>query len=258
MAWSGLIGPVVTARGRQAVAAAVMVTRKGTDMSTETILENVVPSRADLERLCHGASGVVLRSCTLDGLDLSRLDLSDWRFEKCTLSRARFTGARLEDVTFANCRAAAVSFAGASLSDTTVAGGDFGNADFLGARLSGVRFERCKMTGANLTEVAALDVTFEEVLLVLALLPKFSFRKAALQGVDFSEADLRQCDFRDAVLSDCSLRNANITDCRFQGTDLRGADLGGVKLTDAPKFKGAVISRRQAGELLGQLGLKVM
>lgn len=227
-------------------------------MHTETILENVAPTRAELDRLSHSSTAVVLRSCDLDSLDLSRLEITNWRFEKCNLSRSRFIGARLEDVTFANCRASAISFVGATLTDSSVDGGDFGNADFRGARLSGIKFARCKMTGANLSEVAALDVVFEEALLVLALLPNFSFRKASLRGVDFSEADLRQCDFREAVLTDCSLRDANITDCRFHGTDLRSADLGGVKLTDASRFKGAVISKRQAGELLGQLGLKVL
>lgn len=227
-------------------------------MSIETILENVAPTRAELERMSGLSEGAVFRSCNMQGLDISRLDITNWHFEKCDLSHSRLTGAQIEGVKFTNCRASAISFAGATLTDTSVSGGDFSNANFLGARLSGIKFEQCKMTGANLSDVAALDVVFNEVLLVLALLPKFSFRKARLVGVNFSEADLRQCDFREAVLTECSLRDANITDCRFHGTDLRGADLGGLKLTDASRFKGAVISRRQAGDLLGQLGLQVL
>jgi uncharacterized protein YjbI with pentapeptide repeats len=44
---------------------------------------------------------------------------------------------------------------------------------------------------------------------------------------------------------------------RFDGADLRGADLGGLRLGDARLFRGATISRDQAGKLLGELGLNV-
>jgi hypothetical protein len=39
---------------------------------------------------------------------------------------------------------------------------------------------------------------------------------------------------------------------------LRGADLGSLQLADASRFKGAIISKKQAGELLSGLGLKVV
>jgi uncharacterized protein YjbI with pentapeptide repeats len=97
----------------------------------------------------------------------------------------------------------------------------------------------------------------EDVLLVFAILPKLSFRKVTLTRVNFSEADLRSCDFREAIFDDCSLRDANLENCKFEDADLRGADLGGVRLSDARRFKGAHISKRQAAELLAQLGLRV-
>ncbi len=46
-------------------------------------------------------------------------------------------------------------------------------------------------------------------------------------------------------------------DARFQGADLRGADLGGLRIGDAAVFKGATISREQAGQLLREFGLNV-
>jgi uncharacterized protein YjbI with pentapeptide repeats len=64
-------------------------------------------------------------------------------------------------------------------------------------------------------------------------------------------------DFRATVFEDCSLREANMADARFAGADLRGADLGGLRLMDAPLFRGATISRDQAGRLLSELGLDV-
>jgi uncharacterized protein YjbI with pentapeptide repeats len=59
------------------------------------------------------------------------------------------------------------------------------------------------------------------------------------------------------VLTGCSLRDANLTDARLEGADLRGADLGALRLADASRFKGAIISKRQAAALLSSLGLKV-
>jgi uncharacterized protein YjbI with pentapeptide repeats len=78
-----------------------------------------------------------------------------------------------------------------------------------------------------------------------------------LTRVDFSDADLNRCDFRDAVLDDCSLRDAHLVDSRFENADLRGADLGGIRLTDMRRFKGATISKQQAATLLAQLGRQV-
>jgi fluoroquinolone resistance protein len=115
----------------------------------------------------------------------------------------------------------------------------------------------CKMVGADLSETKAMGLEVEDVLFTFRLLPKMSFFKITLKQIDFSEADLRSCDFRETVFKECSLKNANLTDCRFERADLRSADLGGVKLTDAKRFKGATISKRQAADLLSQLGLQV-
>jgi uncharacterized protein YjbI with pentapeptide repeats len=94
-------------------------------------------------------------------------------------------------------------------------------------------------------------------LLINARLPSWSFRKQTLCRIDFAQADLRACDFRMAVFEECSLRDANMAGSRFESADLRGADLGGLRLMDAALFRGATISREQAGQLLGELGLNV-
>jgi uncharacterized protein YjbI with pentapeptide repeats len=77
--------------------------------------------------------------------------------------------------------------------------------------------------------------------------PRIAFAgdRAQLDGVDFQGADLRDADFKDAVLTGCSLAEANVTKARFDGADLRGADLGNLQLSDASRFKGAIISKKQ-------------
>ena len=120
-----------------------------------------------------------------------------------------------------------------------------------------MQFKDCKLTGADLSEVRALGLTFERCLLISANLRKMSFRKERLDGLDFSEADLGGADFRDAVFEGCSLRGASLPLANFKGADLRGCDLGQISLKDAPLFRGAVISPRQATDLMRGFGVTV-
>ena len=74
---------------------------------------------------------------------------------------------------------------------------------------------------------------------------------------ELADADLAGCDFRDAVFNGGSLRNANLKGARFENADLREANLGGLKLSDVKLFQGALISTRQAAEVLAEMGLRV-
>ena len=114
------------------------------------------------------------------------------------------------------------------------------------------------LVGADFTDARTVDLTFEEVMAIDARLPKVSFRDRRLTRVDLSGALLEGADFRDAVFEDCSLRDAQLARTRFEGADLRGADLGGIRLGDAAHFRGAIISRAQATMLLQELGLRVL
>jgi uncharacterized protein YjbI with pentapeptide repeats len=60
------------------------------------------------------------------------------------------------------------------------------------------------------------------------------------------------------LFEECSSRDAALDGSRFDWADLRGADLGGLRLQDASRFCGATISRVQAGQILGELGLKLI
>jgi uncharacterized protein YjbI with pentapeptide repeats len=106
-------------------------------------------------------------------------------------------------------------------------------------------------------DARTLGLRFANCLLVNARLTGLSFRKDQLEGLNFQGADLAAVDFRDAVLIDCNLCEANVTQARFEGADLRGAQLGALRLTDAARFKGAIISKHQAADLLCGFGLTV-
>lgn len=227
------------------------------DLFSDRSVREVALTRTDIERLCASKSPSHLIDCDLEEADLAGLDLPGWTFERCNLRRADFTGSKLEGTVWRSCRAAFAQFIGADLSDATVIASDFNNCVLRRSTLTAATFERCKLTGADLSDAKALDVRFEEVLLIHAKLPGYSFRKQSLKKIDFGQADLRKCDFRDTTFEACSLRDAVMTGSRFDGADLRSADLGGLRLIDASLFRGATISREQAGQLLSELGLNV-
>lgn len=224
---------------------------------TRIMIEGGTPGRAELASFAAQGKPVHLIECDFEETDLSNLDMSGWRFEDCVLKRTNFTGATLEEAEFLSCRGAFINFTAARMVGSVLAKCDFNNGQFTGASVLQVSFIGCKLTGADFTRAHSTGVVFKETTLSAARLPGFSFRKDTLERVDFSMADLVKCDFRNAVFSGSSLRESNLSDARFEGADLRGADLGGLKLSDARMFKGATISRDQAGTLLSQLGLIV-
>jgi uncharacterized protein YjbI with pentapeptide repeats len=200
---------------------------------------------------------VHLVDCHFEDTAITRLDLTGWRFERCNLRRARLDDTRLEGSYWQSCRGGLAGFPGADLTDARFVSCDFNNAGFRGAQLSGTMFTGCKLTGADFAEARTLGLTFAETLLIGASLVGHTFRKQIMDKVDLSQADLRRCDFRGAVLVDCSLRDANVSGARFENADLRLADLGGIRLVDATLYRGAIISHKQAGQLLAELGLLV-
>ncbi|PVM72348.1 pentapeptide repeat-containing protein [Caulobacter radicis] len=195
-------------------------------------------TRADLETALRAVRGPTrFIGWALPGAELDGLDLHGCHFTKCRAAQADFSHADLTETVFDHC--------------------DLSNTMWRGARLSATQFTDSKLTGAELEEVSSLATVFSRCLLVNACARNLSFRKQILEGIDFQGADLAGCDFRDAVFLDCSLRDANLSQARFEGADLRCADLGSLRLADASRFKGAIISKAQASLLLSGLGLKV-
>ncbi|WP_247138243.1 pentapeptide repeat-containing protein [Neorhizobium sp. BETTINA12A] len=228
-------------------------------MSEQSPIEVSEQRIGRVEALGFTAAGgpVILNGCILEEADLSGLDLQRWEFRNCRMTTVNLRAADLEGAKFEGCRGPFANFSGANLAEVEFRNCDFNNAAFLEAKMNDTRFVGCKLTGANLTRIASLGLSFKETILAQARLPALSFRKSRIERVDFGMADLSKCDFRDVVFDGCSLRDTGLVDARFEGADLRGADLGGLKLIDARKFKGATISRQQAGDILAELGLKV-
>ena len=61
-----------------------------------------------------------------------------------------------------------------------------------------------------------------------------------------------------SLLASMAFCGCELTGARFDVADLREADPGGLKLSNAKQFAGATISTRQAAELVRGLGLNVV
>ena len=64
-------------------------------------------------------------------------------------------------------------------------------------------------------------------------MPKISFRRANLAGVDFQHASLFGCDFTDGVLDNSTLHHANLSGAILRGATLLNADLRWAHLSGA-------------------------
>ncbi|MFS1291983.1 pentapeptide repeat-containing protein [Pseudomonas piscis] len=195
----------------------------------------------------------------LSGQDLSRSNLAGAHFERCSFSATNLTAANLANSRWTSCRAGQATLRSAVLTDARFERCDLNNTLWQRSKVAHVQFEGCKLTGANFADVSALGLGFSDCLLNSAMLSGISFYKAQLYRIDFSEADLTYCDFRKAVfIEGGSLSLARVNNARFDDADLREASLQGLRLVDAKLFKGAIISRSQAGMLLAGLGLTVL
>ncbi|BCQ60900.1 hypothetical protein PBOI14_26500 [Pseudomonas sp. Boi14] len=195
----------------------------------------------------------------LSGQDLSRISLPGAWFERCLLTGADLTAANLINTRWTSCRGGQANLRSAVLTDARFERCDLNNTQWQRSKVAHASFDGCKLTGAHFGDVSALGLSFSDCLLNSAMLSGISFYKSQLHNIDFSEADLTYCDFRKAVFVDGgSLSMARVNNARFDDADLREASLHGLRLVDAKLFKGAIISRGQAGMLLAGLGLTVL
>ncbi len=135
----------------------------------------------------------IARKETLEGLDLTRVDLSGLdlqgvSFRKSVLTRANLSGTRLD------------------------------GADFTDAVLDSADLRKANLTRAVLANVDATSAQLEEAVLL----------EAVLEGADFSAADLRR-----ANLFGARARNAIFLAARLSGADLRKSDFSSADLARA-------------------------
>ena len=130
----------------------------------------------------------------LEGVDLSKLDLT-----KGNYARISFVGAKFSDATLADTQ-----FDRADLTDSDLDGADLRQATFSG---------RAKLINASLRHARLFH----------AVLRGADLSGAVLTGANLWHCDLREADFTGAKLDSSFLLEADFKGAHFQGADISGA-----------------------------------
>ncbi|SNC61578.1 Pentapeptide repeat-containing protein [Kytococcus aerolatus] len=180
------------------------------------------------ERLVGGdAADLDLRGADLAGLDVRGGTWAGARLDGADLTDARFTEVDLQGVTAPD----------ALLADT--------------------RFERCRLTGAQLAHPRGLGFILRGGTAFGADLSGTCLRENFFEGTRLTEAVLRGADLRGARLDGCDLLGADLHGARLDGADLRAARVpDDLALAD---LEGAVLTPAQVARLVAaQLGIVVL
>jgi len=196
--------------------------------------------------------------CDLQGVDLSRLDLTGFAFERCNLIEADLRHATAMRTQWRGCRARRAKVDGADMTDASFRSGDWNNASWTGAILAGAAYVGVKLTGGDFTNSKSIGTTFEDCPMQSCDVRGLSFRRARMGRCDLSNANLCAVDLREAAFdAGSSIVGARISDARFDGADLREVDISGHGLQSLQTLRGARISIQQAAEMVKSAGLKV-
>ena len=118
-------------------------------------LTDIVIGRDDLANIAApelSLRRVAITGARLTGAQLTDGAITDTAFADCRLDLATFAGTTLERVTFAGCLLVQAEFRDALWRSVR-----FDRCDLTGADLSGVRIERCELHGCTLDGIAGLE-----------------------------------------------------------------------------------------------------
>jgi uncharacterized protein YjbI with pentapeptide repeats len=178
---------------------------------------------------------------SINGLDYSNLHaggliLEQVKARKLQMMRSNLPGLRVVDSILDLC--------------------EFSGAEWEKSFFRRVVFQGCRLLGAQMLEAIFEDVEFihcqaEGLSLVSTKFKNCRFSKCMLRKASFDGADVRGM-----IFSDCDLLEANFHLAKMQGTDLRTAQIGGLKI-GVEEMQGAIIAPHQTLQVVGLLGVKV-
>lgn len=135
--------------------------------------------------------------------------------------------------------------------------------DLTGRRIDGlvrVRFEGCRLGGADLGDARLHDVAFVDCVLELASLRKAELERVVIDGGRTDGLDLTGARLQHVTVTGASLTGVTLDRVRSDHVDLTGADLSGV--VEVAALAGCTIDEPQsialAARLARAVGVKVV
>ena len=205
----------------------------------------VTPSLAEIQAKIVAPeidlAGVHLSGEKLDGLNLTRADLSEAQLSGAGLKRTNLDFVRAEKADFSNC-----DLSQASLIELKGSGAIFRQAILgYGCNLSRAQLEQADLRGArslgqaaNLGAVSAPKADFTGASLPGVIMNQARLPGARLVDVDLAGASLGEVNFQGALMTSVNLTGAVLArsvlaEAVLVGTDFSGADLLAVDFTRA-------------------------
>lgn len=179
----------------------------------------------------------------LDGISLTGLDLSEFRFsglslQRCDLTKANLTGAELNDANLTKANLTGATLEDANLSNANLTGVTLDNANLMNAGLQKAGLHQASLRGANLGGA--------------------NLNRAVLTGSMMVSAILTNTVLTHTQLVAANLRRSNLSDAHLEGANLTGADLRGIHVNNGTRLVGAEVLGclidRYTLELLNQYG----
>jgi len=107
------------------------------------------------------------------------------------------------------------------------------NGDFSGAKLSGSGFANCRFESCNFSNTELLSANLRQCQFLNCQFINADLRGLTAERCDFSDSDFARADLTDTVLRGCLLANCVLDWSWLVRTDLRFANLNGVRMESA-------------------------
>ena len=176
---------------------------------------------------------------SVNGHDLSKVDLSGVNLARANMTGVRLDGADLSGAYVQGVIARDASFAGANMRDAALPGGSLAGASFRGTDLRATNLCWAHLEDANLFEVNLAGAQLFEAKLAGVNMKDADLTGAKLESAELSGARLPGALLTNAVLHSANCRGADLTGADMRRCDLRGTVLVGATLVNA-QLEGAV------------------
>jgi uncharacterized protein YjbI with pentapeptide repeats len=178
------------------------------------------------------------RGETLTGVVITRADWSRAQLDDSTITHSALTGVGLVEARIASGRLTATTF-------RTV---DFSTSRWEDTKVERCTFVRCTFMGANLADVAAENVIFEDCRLDYAYLTALrAVGSVAFVRCSMREATFQGCRLPDVVFADCTLADTEFSGCDLRGADFRGSNIELIQGVES--FRGTTLEAGQLHQL---------
>lgn len=188
-----------------------------------------------------------LDSVSLEGADLSCLNLTGYLFNRRCLKGANFTGSNLSFTVFSNADLSNANLYQAVLREAVLRSAKLCYAELINAKMHSIilngadlrcaHFENADLYKAKMMDTFLVGAVFrgsnltEAVLCGAVMYEDFAGLKTDFTGARMKRTNLTDADMTDAIFEDTCLSEANLTNAILENADLTNANLKAAIMT---------------------------